>query len=322
MAGTNIPTDSTHLSDQQKSEFIEQYGGAVDTQFAKASMMRKLFSVMPIIGTDTKIVRRMGRTVLSTITAGVRPAANPTGYGRTGVTVDTVVLARDNQSLLNEFQADFNVRAELGRDHGKELAKFFDEAFLIQGIKGAGLAAPSGLNGSIGAGKVETLGSAGDELDPDLLYKKIETVLIRMQEEDIDTEECVIFVRPTQYAVLFNNDKLVDTDFSAGNGNFALGKVKTIMGSPIMQTARIPTAAITGHKLSNAANSMAYDLTAGQAKAAAVILHPWSLLAGETIPVTSDVFYDKVEKQWFIDSMMAFAVSNRRPDVCGVVNKA
>lgn len=321
MAGTNIPVDSTHLSDLDKEQMIEQYGGAVDSQFAKASQMRNLFNVEPVIGTDMKIVRRAGRTVLSTITAGVRPAANKTNFGRTGVTVDTIVLARDNRSLLNEFQTDFNARAELGKDHGKEMGKFFDEAFLIQGIKGAGLAAPAGLNGAIGAGKVETLATAGDELDPDLLYKKIETVLVRMQEEDIDTEECVIFVRPTQYSVLTNNDKLVDRDFSDGNGNFALGKVKTAMGSAIMSTARIPTAAISGHRLSNVDNGNAYDLSATEARAVAVILHPWSLLAGETIPLTSDVFYSDVEKQWFIDTMMAFGVSNRRPDVCGVVRK-
>lgn len=322
MSGANIPSDSTHLSDVDKSQFIEQYGGAVDTQFAKSSMMRNLFNVMPVLGTDTKIIRRVGRTTLSTITPGVRPAASKTNFGRTGVTVDTVVLARDNRSLLNELQVDFNARAELGRDHGRELGKFFDEAFLIQGIKGAALSAPAGLNGAIGAGKVETLAAPGDENDPDLLYKKIETVLVRMQEEDIDTEECVIFVRPTQYAVLTNNDKLVDRDFSDGNGNFALGKVRTAFGSPILPTARIPQAAITGHKLSNQDNGMAYDLTAAEAKVAAVILHPWSLLAGETIPLTSDVFYSDVEKQWFIDSMMAFAVSNRRPDVCGLVKKA
>ena len=202
------------------------------------------------------------------------------------------------------------------------MGKFFDEAFLIQGIKSAALSAPENLNGAFGAGKVEDLAAAGDELDPDLLYQKIARVLVRMQEEDIDTEECVIFVRPTQHEVLLNNDKLVDQDFSEGNGNFAMGKVKTILNSPIVQTARIPQAAISGHILSNEDNNFAYDLTAAEANVAAVILHPWSLLAGETIPLQSQVFYSDVEKQWFIDSYMAFGVSNRRPDVCGIVRKA
>ncbi len=321
MSGVNIPSDSTHLSDQAKAEMIEQYGGAVDASIAKASMMRQIFDVMPIRGTDTKIVRRVGRTEMGVIIPGVRPAATKTNFGRVGVTVDTTVYQRDNRSELNEFQIDFDARAALGREHGKEMGKFFDEAFLIQGIKSAGMAAPAGLNGAIGAGKIETLAAAGDELDPDLLYKKIETVLVRMQEEDIDTEEMVVFVRPTQYNVLVNNDKLIDRDFSEGNGNFALGKVKTALGSPVMSTARIPRAAITGHKLSNEDNAFAYDLSALEAQAVAVILHPQALLAGETIPLSSDVFYSQVEKQWFIDSWMAFGVSNRRPDYAGVVRK-
>lgn len=321
MSGINIPSDSTHLSDFDRADMIEQYGGMVDSQFAKKSIMRKFVPVKSIRGTDTAIVRRTGRTELQALTPGVRPAANATSFGKAAVSVDTVILARDNRSMLNEFQTDFNARAELGKDHGKELAKFFDEAFLIQAIKSAGMSAPTGLNGAIGAGKSEALAAANDELDPDKLYAKIAAIITQMQEEDIDTDECAVFVRPTQFDVLLNHDKLVDRDFSSENGDFADGKVATVKGVPIVQTARIPTAAITGHKLSNADNGNAYDLTATEAKAVAIVMHPQSLLAGETIPMTSDVFFSKVERQWFIDSFMAFGVSNRRPDVCGVVNK-
>ena len=316
------PQTGDHLSDQDRSEMIEQYGGAVDSQFAKTSMMRRIVPVSSVLNTDTSIVRRVGRTTLKALADGVRPPADKTEFGRASVTVDTVIIARDNRSMLNEFQIDFNARAELGRDHGKELGKFFDEAFIIQAIKGARMSAPGNLNGAIGAGKVETLDSAGDELDPDLLYQKIARVIVRMQEQDIDTEECVIMVRPTQHEVLLNNDKLVSREFSASNGDYALGKVMTMMGSAIIPTARIPQSAITNHKLSNSNNSNAYNLTGAEANVAAVIVHPHSLLAGETIPLQSDVFFDKVERQWFIDSFYAFGVSNRRPDVCGVVDKA
>lgn len=319
MSGVNIPSDSTHLSDQDRANLIEEFGGMVDSQFAKASMMRRFVPVQNITGTDTKIVRRAGRTTLQKVTDGVRPAANKTGYGKASVTVDTVVLARDNQSMLNSFQADFNVRAELAEDHGKELGKFFDQAFLIQGIKSANLAAPSGLNGAFGAGKPRTLAAAGDENDPDKLYAQIASIITEMQEEDIDTDEMVIFIRPTQEDVLLNHDKLIDRDFSMDNGDFANGTIKTVKGVPIVKTARIPKAAISGHLLSNAENGNAYDVSATEALAQAVILHPKSLLAGETIPLTSDVFWSQVEKQWFIDAYLAFAVSNRRPDVCGAV---
>jgi hypothetical protein len=317
-----LPTDSTHLSDQDRTDMIEQYGGAVDSQFAKSSIMRKMVTVKPVRGTDTLINRRIGKTQLQALTPGVRPEpVAPTRFGRASVTVDTVIIARDNRSLLNEFQIDFNAREEIGKDHGKEQAKFFDQAFLIQNIKSSYLPAPANLNGSIGAGKIENLALAGDELDPDLLYRAMVRAMLRMQEEDIDTEEGAWFLRPTHHEVLLNNDKLVNRDFSPDNGNFSLGELKSLMGSPLISTARFPNSAITGHRLSNAENGNAYDVTAAQANAVATFMFPDSLLAGETIPLTSDVYYEKPELQWFIDSYCSFGVSNRRPDLCATVNK-
>lgn len=316
-----LPTDSSHLSSQPSSELIEEFAGMVESQFAKSSIMREYVNIRSIKGTDTLIGRRMGKTSLTKVTAGVRPDATPTGQGRVSVTVDTIVLARDNQDLLNTFQEDFNVRSELAEDHGKELGKFFDQAFIIQAIKGSLQTAPTGLNGSIGAGKNVELAAAGDEIDPDKLEDAIAGLLVEMREEDTDTEQCVIFVRPTQYRTLYKNDKLVSRDYSADNGDFAKGEVMTLDGCRIVSTARIPEAAITGHKLSNDANGNAYDVSAAEADAVAVILHPRSLLAGETIPLTNKIYYSDVELQWFIDSYLAFGVSVNRPDVCGAVFK-
>lgn len=319
MSGVNIPTDSTHLSDQSRDEMIEEFGGMVDSQFAKSSIMRRFVKVMPITGTDTKIVRRAGKTTLQKVTDGVRPGATKTNFGRVAVTVDTLVLSRDNQSFLNGFQTDFDVRSELAMDQGKELGKFFDEAFLIQGIKSASLSAPAGLNGAMGAGKSRTLAAANDELDPDKLYAQIASIIVEMQENDIDTDEMAIFIRPTQEEVLLQHDKLISRDFSSANGDFADGTIKTVKGVPIVKTARIPKAAVTGHFLSNAENGNAYDVSAAEAKAKVVILHPKSLLAGETVPLTSKYHYSDVELQHFVDSYMSFGVTNRRPDVCGAV---
>lgn len=315
-----LPTDSSHLSSQPSAELIEEFYGMVETQFAKSSIMRNYTKVRPVKGTDTLINRRLGKTSLQKVTAGVRPDANATSHGRTSVTVDTIILARDNQDKLNEFQADFNVRAELAEDQGKEIGKFFDEAFIIQGIKGSLAAAPTDVN-SIGAGKNVEFAAAGDEEDPDKLEDAIANILVDMQEEDIDTSDCVIFVRPTEFRTLYKNDKLVSTDYSSGNGDFAMGEVYKLHGSRIVSTARIPTAAIANHKLSNADNGNAYNVSDAESDAVAVILHPRSLLAGETIPLTSDIYYEKPELQWFIDSYIAFGVAVNRPDVCGGVFK-
>ncbi len=316
MSGVNIPTDSTHLSDQAVADMIEQYGGVVDSQYTKKSMMRNFINVKSVRGTDTIMDRRVGRTTLTTLTAGVRPPAAKTNFGSTSLTIDTVVMARDNRSLLNEFQIDFNARSELAKDHGKELAKLFDQSMLIAGIKGASASAPANLNGAFGAGATVALGSVGDELDPVAFYSSIEAGIVHMQLADMDTDECVVFVTPTQYNVLLNNDKSISRDFSMDNGDFASGKFKTVMGVPIVSTNRLPTAAITGHALSTTANGDFYDVDAAEARTEALIMHPDALMVGETIPLTSDIYFDKIERQWFIDSFQAYGANFKRPDAC------
>lgn len=316
---------SAHLTSFDHADMIAQYGGAVEVQFAKDSFMREFADVRPVRGTDTLVDRRMGRTTVKAVVEGVRPEATPTKFGKVQVTVDTIVLARDNRSELNELQTDFEARMRLGEDHGKELGKLFDQTFLIQAIKGSQQLAPTGLNGAFGAGKNQTLAAAGDETDPDKFLKAIRKVLIAMQEEEIPTEEMALIVRPTQFDVLLDNDKLVKTDFSAGNGDFAKRTLFYCAGVRIIPSARIPiaaTAAGTHNLLSNVNNSYAYDITAKDAKAKAVIIHPRSLLAGETIPLTSKMYYSDIELQWFIDSYMAYGVTVNRPDLCGAVFSA
>jgi hypothetical protein len=314
------------LSDTDRALLIEEYGGEVESQFKAASIMRQYAKIRPIRNTDTLVNNRVGRTTLKKLTPGVRPPADPTPFGRVTLVVDTVILARDNRSMLNEFQTFYDARMELAQDQAKELGYFFDQAFIIMAIKGSVAAAPVLGNGeaakqSIGAGKATTLAAAGDEDDPDKFAQAITDIIVLMEEGEIPIDELVVMVSPTRFQTLLNNNKLTSKDFSPDNSNFAMNTLYKINGARIVKTARIPAAAISGHFLSNATNGNAYDISAAQAKCVAVILHPKSLLAGETIPLTSDVWFNKEEKQWFIDSFLAFGVTVNRPDCCGAVFK-
>lgn len=312
-----------NLSDVDRGLMIDEYGGAVESQFAKDSIMRQYAAIRPVRGTDTIVNNRVGKTSLKKLVPGVRPPADPTPFGKVSLTVDTVVLARDTRSMLNDFQIHFDARAELGKDHGKQMGKFFDESFIIMGIKGALTAAPDFGMGpeknSIGAGKYVDLAVAGDEADPDLLAQAITDVLVAMEEEEAPVEEMLVFVRPTEYNTLLNNNKLVDSTFSAGNADYAKQRITLISNTRIVKTARIPREENDDHFLSNPSNGNAYNIAGKEARAVAVIIHPRSFLAGETIPLQSDVYFDKVEKTWFIDSWMSFGVAVNRPDLCGAV---
>lgn len=306
---------------------IEEYGGAVESRFVKASMMRQFLKLKSVRGTDTVTNDRIGKTSLQKVVPGVRPTSSAPEFDNISVRVDTMILARSNQHLLHDFQAHYDVRREIGMDHGKELGVFFDEAMLIQAIKAARIVngtapgetpAPDGFQ----SGTIVTLAAAGDELDPDLLQRAIEDAVQQIEEKDVDLDGGVIFVRPAQWFALYRNDKLINSDYSLGNGDFAKGTVLNSVGLPLIKTNRIPKAAITGHLLSNDSNNNAFDVTAAEAKAVVVIMLPKALLAGETIPLTSEVFYDQKEKQWFIDSYIAFSATPNRAEHVGVVDIA
>lgn len=335
------PTDSTGLSRSGLSLaevgsattvqplHIEQYGGAVEGTFAKKSFMKAYVNIKSIRGTDTVTNDRIGQATLQAVTPGVRPDAAVAQFDNVKVKVDTIVLARNNVALLDDFQAHYSVRSELGVEHGKTIGKFFDEAFIIQAIKAALIvAAPDNQSPQAGetalpdgwsGGTAITLGTAGDESDPDLLQKAIEDVCEGIELKDIDLDGGVILCGPTEYYTLLRNDRLINSQYSLGNGDVAEGMVLKSCGLPLIKTNRIPKSAIAGHFLSNTGNGSAYDVSAAEAKTKVIVMLPKALLAGETIPLTSKVYYMDSELQWFIDSYLAFGVTPNRAEHAGVV---
>lgn len=323
---------ANNVSVFERADMIEQYGGIVDSQIAKRSRMRQFVSMRSIRGTDTYTVRRMGDTTLQGINdANAGAATTPTTvkFDRAQVVVDTIIRAQAKRALLNDLQTDFNARREIGIDHGKQIAKFFDAALLSMGVKTALSNVNAGvpdsaiignqgrnLGDAFKSGKHVELGAAGDETDPDLLYAAVESVVVDLQENDVDTDEMALFVRPTQHAVLMNNDKLIDRDFSVDNGDFASGTLKTLMGIPIVSTARLVDTKID---LSIISNQVDYVPAGIELNATALIMHPDTLLGGETIPLTSNIYWEDAELSWFIDSYLAFGAAPRRPDQTGAV---
>jgi len=348
---------------------IDEYGGEVEHRFLKESFMRQFFNFKSVRGTDTVTNDRMGYSQLQKVSRGVRPVDFSPTFDNISVKVDTIVLARTNTFLLEEFQEHFDTRMEIGLEHGREIGKFFDESFLVQGIKASqitnrtpvkdangditGTADNGGFYDAIytdrsglgDAAAVETatrtlaetrtrtapegfqgataviLNSVDDELDAVALELAIQDACQGVEEKDVDIESAVILLRPAQYYTLLRNSLLLDKDFSTANGDYAKGQVLMSNGVRIQKTNRFPKAADVGqtHYLSNAGNGNAYDVTQVDVNAVAVLLMPKALLAGETIPLTSKVYYVDQEFQWFIDSYLSFGVTPNRAEMAAAI---
>ncbi len=333
-----LPTNSNHLSRPGQDGgtgaydqlFIDEYGGLVDVAFHESSMMRNVVNVRTVRGTNTVTNYRVGDTSLIGITPGVRPDASPTNFGDVSVVVDTIVTARNNVALLEDLQINYDAKVELAQGQGRLLGEYFDEAVYIQGVKAARSAAPANMPGFEGGTSISTTG-AGSDLDPVKVDAGILSLIQSMIEKKVKVngnqfgtngyDGVCVYVAPAQYFTLLKNEKLVNADYSGGNANYADGMVLKAAGVPIKMTTLLPNKAQSGHILSNATNGNAYNVSAAEAKVIALAMAPRAVLVGETIGLDSDIWYNREEKMWFIDSHLSFGVAPDRFEMAAVLNK-
>lgn len=299
---------------------IEQFTGVVEGTIERKSKAAPFVMVRPVRGTTTITNEGIGESTLQVVVPGVTPdGTSENQFNRINLTVDTLVLARTNVPLLDSFQKNYDVQAEIGREHGKKIAKFYDEAFFIQAAKAAALgsSAYGALPGHQG-GSTVTLDATGDATDPAALYSALSDLFAQMEGKDVDpgTDDVMVALRPAAFYALLDAEQIVNGEYITSRGTKVEGvKMLKAFGVPVVSSNNVPNTNITSHPLSNSRNSNAYngDFT----KLVAVAFAPNALLAGETIALTPAVWYSEEKKTWFIDAHLSFGVTPNRAEYAG-----
>lgn len=304
---------------------IEEFLGMVEGTLARRSKTKGWIPMKPVRGTTTIRADAVGKSTLQKATPGATPDGTQTEFGKHTLTVDTLILARAVLPLLDTFQTSYDKRKEIALEHGKEIGKFLDQAMFIQAIKASLLANSrfyanaNEVDGHSG-GSLETLGASGDATDPARLVAAIANLMVKLENKDVDpiNDGLVIVAKPATYYALLQAEQLINTDYLTSEGNSVNGMVLKAYGVPIWSSNNYPAGSnISGHLLSNAGNSNAYD--GDFTKAVLTAFSPRALLAGETIPLQADVFYDKVSKHWFVDAHLSFGVTPNRAEMAGSI---
>lgn len=312
---------------QKLALVIEEFTGMVEGTIARRSVMQGMIPVRSVQGTATFTNHAVGRTVLQKVVPGAKLDSIKSDFSKASVTIDTVVAARESFPLLDVFQTQMNVRQEVATEQGKEIAKFWDQAFFIQAIKAAQLAESAYARGTAGkplghfGGSQETLSTGLDLQDPAKLYAALARLLVKMENKDVDprNDDVMLVIKPAEYYTLIQAEQLVNTQYVTASGNKVNDAwVLKTYGVPVFSSNNLPAGLnITGHHLSNAGNGNAYD--GDFTKVGALAFSSRAIMAGETIPLQSDIFYDKLFKSWFVDSHLAFAVGPNRAEYAGVI---
>jgi hypothetical protein len=301
---------------------IEEFTGLVQGTLDRMSVCAPRIPVRPVKGTSTITNFAVGKSTLQKITPGQPIDGTVNKFGKASMVIDTTIIARAVLPLLETFQTSYDARAEIAQEHGKELAKQFDQAFFIQAVKAGLLTANRyGLTaaGHTGGSQV-VMGASGDISDPAALYSKIVDLLTALRLKDVDplNDGVIIAVGPTEFATLSMNELLIDSTYVTSDGTNIPGMVLKSQGCAIVQSNNFVNGqVISGNLLSNSDNGNAYD--GDFSKIVAAAFAPKALMAGETIPLQSEIFFDKLSKQWFIDSWRAYGVAPSAAAFAGVV---
>lgn len=307
---------------------IEEFTGIVQGTIERKSAISPFIKPRPVRGTNTITNYAVGETQLTTLKPGEAPDSTPVDFSKISVVVDTTPIARNVIPLLEDFQNNFGARQKVALEHGKTIAKLIDQSYMIQGIKAARLTDSAYAGGSAGkpagfkGGSKITLAAAADVNDPAKLVKAFADLMVAFEEKDVtpQSEDIVIVVRPAVFYTLLQAEQIINGEYKTSEGTSVMGvPVFKSWGVPVVSSNNLPNAVITGHKLSTTGNGNAYD--GDFSKVVALAMSPQALLAGETIPLTSDTFFDKLTKQYFIDSWLAFAATPDRAEYAGIIEK-
>jgi hypothetical protein len=300
---------------------IDEFTGVVEGTIARKSVLKGMIPVKPVKGTATLSNYAVGESTLQKLgNDGTTLDGTSNDFSKITVTVDTVVAARATLPLLDVFQTNFDARKEIGVEHGKKIAKFYDQSFFIQAIKAAKLASsPYGSDGHYG-GSTKTLSASGDKSDPAKLYSAIADLFTTMEGKDVEpgTDDIMLAFKPEQFYTLLQAEQIVNGEYVTADGTSIKGMIFKAFGCPAIRSNNLPAeSTISGHLLSNSGNSNAYD--SDFTKVLAVAFSPRALLAGETIPLQTKVFFDDVSKLWFVDAWLSYAVTPNRPEYAGAI---
>jgi hypothetical protein len=304
------------------AQHIEEITGHVEGTLERMSVLAPLIPLKPLRGTSIMRNDAVGQSTLQKITPGNPIDGTVNKFGKNVLHVDTTLIARSVFPVLEELQTHYDSRAEVGREHGKTLAKQFDQALFIQAIRAGQLTANTfGLTsaGHLGATQV-TLSNGADVSDPALLYQAIVDLLTGMRLKDVDPvmEGVIIGLTPTDFATLSMAELLINSDYITTDGTNVPGMALKAHGVKVVQSNNfVGGQVISGSLMESSYNTYDGDYT----KVAAVAFAPKALMAAETIPVTTEVFWDQLSKNWFVDAYRAYSATANVASYAGVILK-
>lgn len=323
----NLTNVAVSASGEVDSLLIEKFNGKVNEQYLQGENIASYFDVQTVTGTNTVSNKYLGETELQVLAPGQSPAATSTQADKNQLVIDATVIARNTVAHLHDVQGDIDsLKPKLASNQAKQLKKL-EDVMLIQQMLLGGISNTKakrtnprvkGHGFSVNVEVTETEALA----NPQYVMAAVEYALEQQLEQDVDVSDVAIIMPWKYFNCLRDADRIVDTTYAISqSGATVKGFTLTSYNCPVIPSNRFPSFSQTQnhHLLSNEDNGYRYDPTAEMNGAIAVLFTADALLVGRSIEPTGDIFYEKKEKTYYIDTFMSEGAIPDRWEAVSVV---
>lgn len=302
---------------------LEVYQNEVDTAFQYSAIFTSLSAQRSTAArSNTYRIDRLNNSVVKGRQSGEALEAQSVKNDKMLIVVDTTLYIRNPIDYQDDWTAPDFLR-EMGQNNGTSFAETFDQAHIIQLIKGRSWEAPEHLSPSFKDGieidvTLKADATTQDDLEANaiLINKAHRDGIDELIKRKVPLNDMVTLLAVDEYSALLEHPKLFNDLYGQTNDDGYKGRrVVTMNGIPVVQFLEFPTEAITDHPLGSS-----FNVTAADAQCKMVIFSKSrTLVTVEAKPFTSDFWNDKQNFSNVLDCYAMYTVGLRRPDTAVVV---
>ena len=298
------------LAGDTQALFLKVFSGEVLSSYNARTVMADKTRVRNISSGKSAQFPAIGRTTAAYHTPGTEITGMTIEHGEKVITIDDLLISHAFIANIDEAKNHYEVRSEYSTQIGAALAQTFDRNLLSMAVKAA-RDGDTGAVADMGDATSVNLGS----LTPTVatIVAAIYDAAAVFDEAYIPAEDRYVFVKPSVYYGLVQNDKLLDKDYSDANGSYAMGKVVNVAGFKIISTPNLALNHLN-------AGSPAYPDTAANkygvnaSDTSALIMHKSALGTVKLMDVASESEYDIRRQGTLMVSKMAVGHGVLRPE--------
>lgn len=268
--------------------FMKVFSGEVMTIFEAENKTKNRVMSRSITSGKSASFPVMGRASAYYHTPGNEILGGTIKHNEKVITIDDLLISPVFIAEIDEAKNHYDVRGHYSTEVGRVLAQTWDKHALQVGVLAARTAVAN-IPGESPAGTVLTEAVAGDYDDVTKFHNALRLAAEKMDEKNIPEQDRVVYVRPSAYWRLIDNDKLVSKEFSEGNGDVAKGVIYRVAGMELVKTNNLPSTNVTA---SSVAAGTGDKYVGDFSKTEALVMHKSAIGTVQLMDLSTRMDYD------------------------------